>query len=320
MTERKATLLKVYRDHQNAGYVPAFFKDLSFCKPALINERPEGRDGKDWFGVDWTYVPEMGAPMVTPGTQVLGDITRWREVVKFPDLDALDWEAMAAADTARWDRENTLTLVLLINGPFERTHALMGFVDAMASMLEEPEEYQALVDAIADYKIELVKRIAKYYKPDIMNMHDDFGGADRMLMSPDTWRKFFKEPMRRIIQAVHDNGMMFQCHSCGYIAPIFDELVEIGIDAIDPLQTCNPLREMKDKHQRHVTFLGGYDNINVFDRPGVTEEEIRAETRRTLDLLAPGGSYMSFPLTLTFGFMPIFMDEHSKHAFSYGEK
>lgn len=318
MSEKRETLLKVYRDHQNAGYVPNFFLDFNVLKPPLILERPvDGTDGLDWFGVDWVYVPQVGAPMVRPGTQVLDDVTCWREKVKFPDLQALNWAEMAAADTANWDRENKLSMIMLINGPFERTHALMGFVDAMAAMLEEPEEYQALVDAITDYKVELVKLICEHYRPDIMEMHDDYGANDRMLMSPEMWRQFFKEPTRRIIEAVHQGGAMYEHHSCGYIAPIFDELVELGIDAIDPLQATNPLREMKDKHQHHVTFVGGYDTLNVFDRAGVTEEEIRAETRRTLDLLAPGGSYVSFPLTVTRDFAPIFIDEHSRRARDY---
>lgn len=316
MSEKREILLKVYRDHQNAGYVPNFFTDFDMIKPPLVNERPEGADGFDWFGVEWVYVPQVGAPMVKPGTQVLTDITNWREQVKFPDLYALDWEGMAAKDTANWDRENKLSIVMLINGPFERTHALMGFMDAMLAMLEEPKAYQELVDAITDYKIEIVRLICKHYKPDIMNMHDDFGANDRMLMSPEVWRQFFKEPTRRIIQAVHECGVMYEHHSCGYIAPIFDELVELGIEAIDPLQVTNPLREMKDKHQHHVTFVGGYDNLNVFDRIGVTEEEIRAETRRAMDLLAPGGSFVSTTRT----FSPAFIDEHMKWAYSYGEK
>ena len=319
MENKRELLLKVFRDHQNAGYVPCFFTDVDMIKPPLINERPvDGTDGFDWFGVEWKYVPQVGAPMVKPGTKVLTDITKWREQVHFPDLDALDWPEMAARDTAHWDRENKLTMIMLINGPFERTHALMGFEDALAAMLEEPEEYQALVDAITDYKVRLAHLICQYYQPDIMEMHDDFGANDRMLMSPDTWRQFFKEPTRRIIQAVHEHGILYEHHSCGYIAPIFDELVELGIDAIDPLQATNPIRELKDKYQSRVTFVGGYDTMNVFDRVGVTEEEIRQETRRTMDLLAPGGSFVAFPLTVTRDFAPIFIDEHMKHAFSYG--
>lgn len=320
MSERRDMLLAVMKGHKNTGYVPCFFTDFDFSKPAMLNERPEGRDGYDWFGVHWTDVPEAGAPMVTPGTQVLPDITQWREHVKFPNLSEYDWAASAAEETANWDRENKLSFMMVINGPFERTHALMNFTDALAAMIEEPEAYQELVDAITDYKVELVDILAKHYKPDVLCMHDDFGANDRMLMSPDMWRQFFKEPTRRIVEAVKKNGIIYEHHSCGYIEPIFADLVEIGIDAIDPLQITNPIRQLKDKYQDRLTFVGGYDNQNVYDRIGVTEEEIRAETKRTMDLLAPGGSFMAFPLTVTFNFVSTFIDEHMKNAFSYGER
>lgn len=316
MTKREQ-LLQVYA-HKNIGYVPNFFTDFDFLKPETMNERAEA-GGKDWFGVEWEFVPLVLAAMVKPGTKVLTDITKWREQVHFPDHDAIDWEAAAKKETAGWDRENKISYLMLINGMFERTHALMGFEDAFMAMYDEPEEYQALVDAITDYKVKLIEIMGKYYKPDVLCFHDDYGANDRMLMSPDLWRQFFKAPLKRVIDAAHKAGIIYEHHSCGYIEPIFDELVELGIDAIDPLQITNPIRQLKNKYEHRLTFVGGYDTQNVYDRPGVTEEEIREETKRTMDLMAPGGSFVAFPLTVTFDFVPTFIDEHFKHAFKYGE-
>ena len=76
---------------------------------------------------------------------------------------------------------------------------------------------------------------------------------------------------------------------------------------------------MKDKHQDKVTFLGGYNIQDVFDRPGITEEEIRAEVVRTMNEMAPGGSFIAFPLTVSFDYVPVFIDEHMKHAFNFGD-
>lgn len=316
MTKREQ-LLQVYA-HKNIGYVPNFFTDFDFLKPETMNERAEN-GGYDWFGVQWEYVPLVMASMVKPGTKVLTDITRWREQVHFPDLNAIDWEQAAKKETAGWDRENKISYLMLINGMFERTHALMGFEDAFMAMYDEPEEYQALVDAITDYKIKLIEIMGKYYKPDVLCFHDDYGANDRMLMSPDLWRQFFKEPLKRVIDATHKAGILYEHHSCGYIEPIFKELVDLGIDAIDPLQITNPIRKLKDQYQDRLTFVGGYDTQNVFDRPGVTEDEIRRETQRTMDFLGPGGSFVAFPLTVTFDFVPVFIDEHFKHAFNYGK-
>lgn len=317
MSTKREQLLEVYK-HRNTGYVPCFFTDFDFSKPAAINERPEGLEGgKDWFGVEWTFVPEAGAPMVTPGTQRLSDITKWREELVMPDLKQYDWETLAKEETDKWDRENKISFMMLINGPFERMHALMGFEDALVAMYEEPEEFKALISAICDYKEELIGIIGKYYKPDVLCMHDDFGSNDNLLMSADMWREFLKEPTRRMVKAVQDQGILYEHHSCGYIEPIFDDLVELGIDAIDPLQITNDCRGLKDKYQDRVTFVGGFDSQNVFDKIGVTEEEIRAEVARTYAEMAPGGSFVAFPLTVTFDFVPTFIDEHFKHAFRF---
>lgn len=316
MTKREQ-LLEVYK-HKNTGYVPCFFTDFDFSKPAEINERPE-QGGVDWFGVEWQFVPEVLAPMVKPGTKRLTDICNWKEELVFPDLNSIDWEAAAAKETAKWDRENKISFMMLINGIFERTHALMGFEDALCAMYEEPEAYKQLIDAITDYKIEVIKIIGKYYKPDVLSFHDDYGSNDRMMMSVELWEEFFKEPLRRVIEETHRQGIIYEHHSCGYIEPIFDQLVELGIDAIDPLQITNPVRELKDKYQDRVTFVGGYNTQHVFDKVGVTEEEIRQEVVRTMNELAPGGSFVAFPLTVLFDFVPVFIDEHYKHAFRFGE-
>lgn len=312
---RKEELLQVYK-HRNIGYVPNFFTDFDYSQPAEINERPHG-DGFDWFGVEWEFVPAVMAPMVKPNTQRLKDITIWKEELEFPDLSQFDWETLAAEERKKWDSENKISYMMLINGIFERTHALMGFEDALCAMYEEPEAYKELIDAITDYKIEVIRIIGKYYKPDVLCFHDDFGSNDRLLMSPKLWKEFFKEPLKRVIDETHRLGMIYEHHSCGYIEPIFDELVTLGIDAIDPLQPSNPVRELKDKYQDRVTFVGGYHTQDVYDKIGVTEEEIRKETRERLLQLAPGGSFIAFPLTVSFDFVPVFIDEHMKNAFSY---
>ena len=81
--------------------------------------------GKDWFGVSWTYIPEMFSQTETPGQEVLEELEDWQEKVKFPDLDAYDWQALAAEATKNWDRENKVSLCMLLNGPFERMMSLM---------------------------------------------------------------------------------------------------------------------------------------------------------------------------------------------------
>lgn len=315
---RRDELIKVYRDHADIGHVINLFTDVDFSLVPAFVERPVNEDGSegtgyDWFGTYWKFVPEQHASIVLHDKKVVTDITKWREQLKFPDLTKIDWEKAAFEDTKHWDRENKLSLVMFINGMFERSHMLMGFEDAFIAMYDEAEEYKAMIDAICDYKIECIKIIGKYWKPDILNAHDDYGANDRMLMSKELWDYFFKDNLKRIVDATHEAGMLYEHHSCGYIEPIFEDLIEIGVDAIDPLQITNPVRELKDKYQRQITFCGGFDNQGVFDRADVTEEEVRAEIQRAYHELAPGGSYVNFALIINKQkVVPWFLDESIK--------
>ena len=315
---RKDDLLKVWTEHSNIGYIPCVFTDANFLRhPECVNERPEGHDGYDWFGVHWTYQTETNSPMVSPGyPPIITDITKWEEQVKFPDLSVYDWETSARVETKDWDRENKYSEVMIINGCFERSHHLLGFEEALIAMYEEPEAYQALLDRIADYKCELIGIVAKYYKPDIIMMHDDYGANDRMLMSPDTWRQFIKGPLSRLVDTAHKSGMIYEHHSCGHIEPIIGDMIEIGIDALNPLQRpCNDIEKIKKEYGGKITLVGGFSSQTVIENPNSTIEDITSDIDYAYQTLAPGGGYVSFPVVLNMGaFAPKLVKEHLKLA------
>lgn len=204
---------------------------------------------------------------------------------------------------------------MVINGMFERMYACMGFENALMALIEDPESCKDFFHAMADWKIEYFKKIGKYYDIDILNAHDDYDSNDRMFMSPDLWRSLIKPELTRIVEVCHNAGMLYQHHSCGFIEPIVPHLVEIGCDAIDTFQACNKnTPELKRKYGDKITFCGGFDNMNVLDVPGVSPEAVKKEYRRVIDSLAPGGSYVIYPIGGTFEFVEPFLERH----FSYG--
>lgn len=98
-------------------------------------ERPfGGKGGQDWFGVHWFWKEGEPAPMpVAP--YLLEDVCDWRDVVQFPDLDAIDWERAAEIDRIpAFDRENNLLYQMIHNGIVERFQTLMGFEDALCAL------------------------------------------------------------------------------------------------------------------------------------------------------------------------------------------
>ncbi len=343
LTPRENALM-AYR-HQQPAWIPCFYTDIAMTQARPEMERFLGYDGgppsgTDGFGVEWTYEPTVHAPMVTPGKVMFTDVTEWKKYVKFPNLEAIDWEAQAAkdvttdfqvfvmgggivpfADGSSIHDTNKLKLCMVINGMFERLHSLIGMKNVLESLLLEPEACSEFFSAMADYKIKYFEKIAKYYNVDVINAHDDYGSNDRLFMSPSTWRELIKPHLKRIVDAVHDMGLIYQHHSCGYIEPLMPDFIEIGIDAIDTLQACNKnLPELKKQYGDRITFCGGFDNMGVLDVPGVTEDAIRKEYRRVIDSLAPGGSYVIFPIGASFNFVRTFLDEHFKYGMGFYNK
>ena len=176
-------------------------------------------------------------------------------------------------------------------GAFERICSMMGHVNALTAPYDDDEAYQAYIDGYVDYRLEQFEFIKKYYDVDFMMMHDDWGNEKQMFMSPEMWRKFYKEPERRMAQRCHELGMHYMHHSCGYITPIVGDLIEIGVDSWHSVQPMNDLKGLKEKYGNRIIFAGGIDP-RVTDTGKATEAEIRAEVHRVIDTLGKGGGLM----------------------------
>ena len=125
-------------------------------------------------------------------------------------------------------------------------------------------------------------------------MHDDYGTEKAMFFSPDTWREIFKPNLKKIVDACHEHGMIYEHHSCGYIVPILDDFVELGIDAWNPVQNPNQPLELIRKYKGKLTFVGGF-NDRLFVDPSATDEQKKASIEETVRVFGEAGSWMPMP-------------------------
>ena len=280
-------------EHREPEYMP-LITDFDQAWPGgdgFVCECPRGKSGLDWFGQSWTFEPKIGACNPTPGKYLMDDITKWKEIFRFPDLSLLDWEGNAAATTAKWDRENRLSRVSIGFGMWERMFCSMPFETALLSLMTEPEACYDFVGAMADHKIRLHDYVIKYYRPDVICMHDDYGSGAGMFMSPEVWREIFKPHLQRVIDAITSKGVMYEHHCCGYFAPILPEMAEMGVTLFNSVHKSNDPVALKKQIGHVMTFNGGFDT-QYLDDDARTEEEIRAHVDETIDLFAPGGSWI----------------------------
>lgn len=291
MTEREN--MQMVWDRKKPQWVPVLSKGAQMLITPEINDRPLFQDGRDWFGVDWELDKDNPQFMthVKPGVCLFDDMTEWRDYIAFPSVKDLNWEMIAGRTKAMWAKSDEVMGYTVANmGAFERLNAVMGFENGLCALFET-EDYIDYVNAYADYRIEQMRYIKKYMNADFVMMHDDWGNQQNMFMSPDQWREIFKEPERRMVEACRNLGMHYMHHSCGYIAPIVGDLVEIGVESWHSVAPSNNWKEMKEKHGRELIFAGGVDP-QVTDAPGATEEVIRQAVRDTIDDLGRDGGLL----------------------------
>lgn len=299
MTERE-NALKVY-NHEIPEWIPNLFDSFYFVGVMAGNEcgqRGEKIDevtALDCFGIPWTFAD--GTPMPAENSALTDDITEWKEVVKIPDPDTWDWEDLAKAELANYDGTKLLTY-FCEEGLFDRLRDIMGFEDAMCALLTDPETCSEFFEAIADYKIKIVKNVAKYYKPDVFMYTDDIAKSDSLFMKPDTYRELIKPQQARIIKAIRDSGMIAEQHTCGKCEAVIPDYVEIGVQSFFPAQASNDLVRIKKEFGDKLIINGGFNSQGPCGRPDASEETMRAEARRMIDQYGKGGGYLAVPIIL----------------------
>lgn len=280
--------------HKQPLWVPMINTDAQMIITPEFNDRPLFMNGVDDFGVQWELDPEHPELMthVKPGCELFDDITEWKKHVTFPSCKDKNWEMAAMRTKAMWAKKDEIQGYVVGNmGAFEKICAMMGHVNAMMAMYDDEEAFAEFVEAYADYRIEQFEYIKKYLDVDFMMMHDDWGNQKNMFFSPEMWRKFFKEPERRMVKRCQELGMHYMHHSCGYIEPIIPDLVEIGVESWHGGSPVNDLKKIKAEYGDKLIFAGGVDP-QVTDTGCATEEEIRAEVRRVIDTLGKNGGLM----------------------------
>ncbi len=302
MTPKERVL--AFFHHEPTDALPSDDGIFVLFNPEAYAERPpHTTGGTDWFGVKWNY--EASVDAIAPDhTQdpILEDICDWREVVKFPDLDAWDWSKVEEIDhISEIDRENKVFEMMFVNGPFERLHMLMGFENALCALITDPDEVAAFFDAFMEWKLRLMEKVIEIYKPDVLMFHDDWGTQNGMFFSPDIWRELIKPQIKKAVDRCHELGVIFDMHSCGKMEEIVPEFPEIGIDAWQGME-INDIPKLKAqtgmKLGYHVT--PEYQKYSTDALAGLVNEEDLRKTVREIFYKAAEG-YCYFPMFLPFG-------------------
>jgi len=288
----KENLLRTIRRDSPEWVPDGLEATVTIASPVV--ERP-ALAGFDDFGVHWSYEADAeGGTYPTPGGHTIEHICRWRDQIRLPDVSALDWGNVQAQAQAV-DRDTSLVMGFVEMGLFERSYLLLGMEAALTAYVTEPQEMADMLGAIADFKIEVITALHRYAQLDILWYGDDWGTQSNLFLPPAVWRQTIKLHTQRIYDCIKARGIIVNQHSCGKIESIVGDMVEMGADMWNPCQPCNDLERLKRAYGNRLTFCGGIDSQFVLGRPGVSPQEVRAEVRKRIETLAPGGGYIAAP-------------------------
>ncbi|QSX09058.1 uroporphyrinogen decarboxylase [Alkalibacter rhizosphaerae] len=225
---------------------------------------------------------QLGAfPVHDEEHKLVKDITKWREVVKAPDIIKPDeaWKPAQEA-VAAIDKNEKYATVFVAPGIFEHLHYFMGMEDALMNFYEEPEYMKEIIDFLVDWEIKLADEFIKHLKPDALFHHDDWGSQLNSFISPATFEEFLLPAYKKIYGHYKANGVeLIVHHSDSYAANLVPFMIEMGIDIWQGVMSTNDTPELIKQYGGQITFMGDVDS-GVIDFPGWTEEIVQKEIER----------------------------------------
>ncbi len=253
------------------------------------------------------FVDETGAAWnkVGDGPYLNTDGPFYGKRPSLADLNAYSWPDpdnpgyfRGMRERARALRENS-DCAIVLNLPAGVIHIgqwLRGFDTWLTDLYKNREFATELMEQSADWWCRVTENAMEAAGEyiDVINTSDDLGTQEATLFDPVLYRELVKPLHRRMVAAVKDNSdAKVLLHTCGAVAVLIEDFIDVGFDAINPVQVAARGMEpasLKAQFGDRLTFWGGIDTQRIL--PFATPEEVRAEVRRIIDILAPGGGFV----------------------------
>lgn len=255
----------------------------------------------DAWGVTWRRVEYPGGYYWEVHRHPLAEASI-EDLDRFPWPDPLDPALTARlVDEIRELRETPYAIVA--NSGFksfwELGYTMRGLEQLLVDLVANPGFVTALMEKLLELNETGTRRFLEITGRDIQVFRaaDDLATQTGLFMSPETYRTVLKPVYKRYFDLVHSmtDAKLFY-HSCGRVNELIDDLVEIGVDIINPVQVSamGDTAALKSRFGSRVTFWGGIDTQHVL--PHGAPADVEREVARRIRDLGPGGGYVVAPV------------------------
>ena len=173
---------------------------------------------------------------------------------------------------------------------FEMYNRLRGMQQAMLDLALHPKAAYKMMGRCADFAATLSQQAIGRFPLDMLWTGDDVASQRSMLMSPTAWRDLIKPHLAGVTSIAKQKGLWVAYHCCGSIPEIIEDLIEIGVDILNPIQYGCPgmeARSLKAQYGSRLAFMGGVDTQDQL--PRATALEVANTTARLIDTMTAGG-------------------------------
>jgi uroporphyrinogen decarboxylase len=261
-------------------------------------------------GSDGTFVDEWGVTR-----QVAGDyanlIGHPLQTAGIDDLETFPWPdssddydfASLREPTRKLYEKGEYALVGCLGSPgntFEQAWYLRGLAEFMKDLIKNKDFVHALMRKVLDVRkrnVELyLKEVGEFI--DVVQLADDLASQENLLISPKLYKELIKPYQLELCRHVKSlTNAKIYFHSCGSIAPLLDELIDNGVEILNPVQVSAANMDtqvLKQRYGKNLSFWGAIDTYEVL--PNGSVQDVRAEVERRIGDLGAGGGYVMGPV------------------------
>ena len=269
-----------------------------YVGPATMNIPP------DWCGDPFPLFSYHEIVTETPfgkahsmGEPPLGDYETVEELESFPWPQA-DWfdYSKVRQDLAIWADE----FAIAYTGPsvFQHPTLFRGISRMLLEMASEPELTTYILDKVTGFYYDYSSRIFEEAGDliDILRLADDIGAQQNLFISPSMLSHYFGHRIQLFAELAHQHDIKLMFHTDGNVRQAIPDLIEWGVDILDPVQPEVPAMnhiELKREFGDRLSFSGGVSAQEVL--PGHEVDAVKAEVKRVIEALGPGGGYILSP-------------------------
>ncbi|MCP4402876.1 MAG: hypothetical protein GY801_36940 [bacterium] len=226
----------------------------------------------------------------------LGDATSVEDLKQYPWPEPDWWDFSALPDVIRQlDEHREYHLRFRIGSVFELAWQLRGMEKFLVELGTAPAIPLYIMDRLTDVHLENTRRVLELAgdRIDMVYFYDDVATQQSLMMSPRMWRKHIRPRHAHIAELARSYGKSVMYHCDGAIYRLIPELIEIGIDLLNPIQAdieeMAPKR-LKDEFGDRLCFHGGIDIMHTL--PHGTPDDVVAEARERIRVLGRNGGYI----------------------------